>query len=97
MIPLNVRNDGNIPELAPEDVIEVPCVVGAHGLRPRHAGPLPPQVRDLVSGSRHYERLTIDAAESHAARRARGRPGQQPLVPSREPRSDLCAICGSPG
>ena len=48
VIPLNVRNDGNIPELSTDDVIEVPCEVGAQRPRPRPVGALPPQVRDLV-------------------------------------------------
>ena len=31
IIPLNVENRGNLPELEPADVVEVPCVVNANG------------------------------------------------------------------
>jgi 6-phospho-beta-glucosidase len=84
VIPLNVRNDGNIPDLAPDDVIEVPCEVGAGGLRPRLAGALPAQVRDLVVQVKHYERLTIDAAVTMAPDALVDALAANPLVPSRD-------------
>jgi 6-phospho-beta-glucosidase len=84
VIPLNVRNDGNIPDLAPDDVIEVPCAVGASGLRPREAGALPAQVRDLVVTVKRYERRTIEAAETMQAGALVDALASNPLVPSRD-------------
>jgi 6-phospho-beta-glucosidase len=84
VIPLNVRNDGNIPELAPDDVIEVPCEVGASGPRPRPAGSLPPQVRHLVVEVKRYERLTIDAAGTMQHDALVDALSSNPLVSSRE-------------
>src|SRR5262245_18692055 len=37
IIPLNVANRGNLPELEDDDVVEVPCVVNANGPLPLHA------------------------------------------------------------
>jgi 6-phospho-beta-glucosidase len=84
IIPLNVLNDGNIPELAPDDVIEVPCEVRAGGLRPRGVGPLPSQVRDLVLEVKQYERLTIGGAETMANDALVDALAANPLVPSRD-------------
>ena len=61
IIPLNVLNRGNIPDLADDDVIEVPCVVNGNGPHPLHAGALPGQVRALITTVKAYERATIDA------------------------------------
>ena len=63
-LPLNVANDGNIPELEADDVIEPPCSVGKDGPLARHVGTLPAAVRDLVVRVKAYERATIDATFS---------------------------------
>lgn len=84
VIPLNVSNDGNIPELAADDVIEVPCAVGAGEFRPRHVGALPPQVRDLVVDVKGYERHTIAAAETMTQDALVDALASHPLVPSRD-------------
>ncbi len=81
IIPLNVENRGNLPELAGDDVIEIPCVVNANGALPLHSGPVPPAVRDLLVQVKEYERLTVEAAltrDSAVAQRALAR---NPLVP----------------
>jgi 6-phospho-beta-glucosidase len=84
VIPLNVPNDGNIPELADDDIIEVPCAVGRTGPRPRPVGSLPPQVRELVLRVRRYERRTIEAAHDGRRERRVEALALNPLVPSRE-------------
>jgi 6-phospho-beta-glucosidase len=89
VIPLNVRNDGNIPELSPDDVIEVPCAVGASGLLPRQVGALPAQVRDLVVEVKAYERNTIAAAEAMTKDALVDALASNPLVPSRDLASTL--------
>ena len=81
IVPLNVANRGNLPELEDDDVIEVPCVVNSNGAQPLHAGPLPTQVRDLVVQVKDYERLTVDAALSGERRTAERALARNPLVP----------------
>jgi 6-phospho-beta-glucosidase len=83
VIPLNVRNDGNIPDLAADDVVEVPCAVGAGGPRALGAGRLPPRVRDLVVRVKDYERHTIAAAETTSRDARINALAHNPLVPSR--------------
>jgi 6-phospho-beta-glucosidase len=82
VIPLNVPNDGNLPELEPDDVIEVPCVVTANGPRALHAGASPPQVRELLAQVKAYERQTVAAALSGDRRAARDALALNPLVSS---------------
>jgi 6-phospho-beta-glucosidase len=64
VIPLNVPNAGNIPDLANDDVIEAPCVVNSNGPQALHVGPLPAQVRDLVVQVKAFERATIAAVRA---------------------------------
>ena len=61
-IVLNVRNEGSIPELKHDDVVEVRCSVDSTGVRPLSAGPLPDTVRGLVLAVKGYERTLIRAA-----------------------------------
>ena len=60
-VVLNVANRGVLKELAPDDVIEVPCMVDRSGISPRTA-PLPEPVRGLTLAVKTFERLTIKAA-----------------------------------
>ncbi|MDH4065636.1 MAG: 6-phospho-beta-glucosidase [Acidobacteriota bacterium] len=84
VIPLNVPNMGNIPELGDDDVVEVPCVVSANGPRALHVGALPPQVRDLVVRVKGYERATISAVFAGTRDALVDALALNPLVPSRE-------------
>lgn len=67
LIPLNVSNRGNVPELQAEDVVEVPCVVDSNGTHPVHVGALPDKVRSLVVRMKDYERRTVEAALGRAS------------------------------
>jgi 6-phospho-beta-glucosidase len=96
VVPLNVPNAGNIPELEADDVIEAPCVVGRHGLRPLAVGSVPAQVRDLVMQVKTYERKTIDAAETMNADSLTDALAHNPLVPSRATASALLARLSLP-
>jgi 6-phospho-beta-glucosidase len=82
IIPLNVPNAGNIPELEPDDVIEVPCSVGANGPRALHVGALPGAIRALTLRVKHYERLTIGAALSRTHGDLVDALASNPLVPT---------------
>jgi 6-phospho-beta-glucosidase len=83
IIPLNVPNRGNIPELADDDVIEAPSVVNGNGPQPLHVGALPEQVRDLVIRVKAYERATIDAVRAGTRVALVDALALNPLVPTR--------------
>jgi 6-phospho-beta-glucosidase len=65
-VVLNVLNRGTISELAPEDVIEVPCMVDRAGPQAAVIGSLPEAVRGLTVAVKTYERLAIRAAMQRA-------------------------------
>jgi 6-phospho-beta-glucosidase len=84
IIPLNVRNASTLPDLDADDVVEVPCAVGANGARPLSAGSVPDRVRDLLLRVREYERLTVRAATSRTHADAIDALAANPLVGDRE-------------
>ncbi len=59
---VNVRNNGALPFLDDEAVVEVAAHVGAHGLAPVDVPPLDPTQRGLVAHVSAYEELALDAA-----------------------------------
>jgi 6-phospho-beta-glucosidase len=61
VIPLDVPNRGNLPFLAMDDIIEVPCVVDRHGPRALHIAPVPAHCEELITRVKTYERATIAA------------------------------------
>lgn len=65
-VVLNVVNRGAIPDLAADDVVEVPCLVNRFGPSPVAAGPLPETVRGLMISVKAAERLAIEAAVSRS-------------------------------
>lgn len=69
-IVLNLPNGGSVSELAPEDVVEMPCTVDRSGFRCATFGTLPEAVRGLVFSVKAYERLAIRAAVEHSVRLA---------------------------
>lgn len=83
IIPLNVDNDGNLPDLAADDVVEVPCVVNRNGALAIHSGPVPDRVRDLLVKVKAYERRTVEAALARDRGAAREALALNPLVPDR--------------
>ena len=59
---VNVRNNGTLPFLPDEAVIETPAVISASGAAPVTAAPLSPLMRGLVAHMSAYEDLALDAA-----------------------------------
>jgi 6-phospho-beta-glucosidase len=59
---VDVRNEGTIPELPADAVIEVPCHVGRDGATPAPVPSLPRVQSGLASHVAAYERLTAEAA-----------------------------------
>ena len=59
---VNVRNDGALPFLPDDHVIEVPARVSGAGLDVLPIEPLDDDIRGLISAVAGYERLALDAA-----------------------------------
>ncbi len=79
---VNVLNQGALPDLPPQSVVEVPAVVGATGAKPLICGHLPPIIRGLLVAVDAYEELTIQAAVSGDEDAAQLALLSHPLVPS---------------
>jgi 6-phospho-beta-glucosidase len=77
---VNLRNDGVLPFLPDDHVIEVPAVVGASGVAALPAAPLPDDVAGLISHVAAYERLALDAAIHGGRDRVRRAMLAHPLV-----------------
>lgn len=59
---VNIINDGTLPFLPDDHVIEVPAAVLAAGLAAEPVDPLPADMVGLISHVAEYERLALDAA-----------------------------------
>jgi 6-phospho-beta-glucosidase len=79
---LNVANRSTLPFLDEHAVVEVPCVVGASGIRPLAVGPVPDHARALIDTVKAVERTTIEAALTGSTALAVKALALHPLVPS---------------
>lgn len=79
---LNVRNGSAVPGVPAEGVVEVPCVVGADGVRPLATEPLEGHMLGLVQQVKSVEQLTIAAAVSGSKALALKAFALHPLVDS---------------
>jgi 6-phospho-beta-glucosidase len=61
---VDVRNNGTIPELPADTVIEVPARVRAGGAEPLPVPALPPHQAGLIAHTAAYESLAAEAAVS---------------------------------
>jgi 6-phospho-beta-glucosidase len=61
---VDVRNDGAIPNLPAEAVVELPARIGRDGARPLPTSPLAPEMLGLVQHMKAYEALPVEAALS---------------------------------
>jgi 6-phospho-beta-glucosidase len=59
---VNVRNNGALPDLPNDVVVEVPCTVDRLGAHPHMHAPLAAVMHGLTSHVKAYEQLTIRAA-----------------------------------
>jgi 6-phospho-beta-glucosidase len=59
---VNLRNDGTLPFLPYDHVIEVPARVSTAGVEALPIAPLDDDIRGLISAVAGYERLALDAA-----------------------------------
>jgi 6-phospho-beta-glucosidase len=79
---VNTRNQGAIPEMQHDVVVEVPCRITASGAAPQKCAPMPAEIRGLVQAVKAYEELTVEAAVSGDRRAALQALMTHPLVPS---------------
>lgn len=79
-----VRNNGAIADLPDNVSVEVPCVVGAHGVTPLHMGRLPETIRALCQHAKAWESWTVQAGVSGRRSDAVMAMMVNPLVPSFE-------------
>ncbi|EFL37890.1 6-phospho-beta-glucosidase [Streptomyces griseoflavus Tu4000] len=79
---LNVRNRGTLAALDGDAVIEVPCLVDAHGAHPVAVDPLPGHATGLVCAVKAVEREVLDAARSGSRTTAVKAFALHPLVDS---------------
>ena len=61
---INIPNRGYISNLPEGAVVEVPALIGAHGVNALHVGALPPGIGGLVSAIVHEQELAVEAALS---------------------------------
>ena len=59
---VDVRNDGALPELPDDSVVEIPANIGREGAEVHALDPLAPEMLGLVQQMKAYERLTVEAA-----------------------------------
>ena len=59
---VDVRNDGAIPDLPDDAVVEIPARIDREGAAPLPLDPLPPEFLGLVQAAKAYERLAARAA-----------------------------------
>jgi 6-phospho-beta-glucosidase len=88
---LNVRNDGTVPALAPDAVIETVCQVDSDGAVPLPASPLSDHELGLMSTMRSCERAIASAALTGSAADALRAFALHPLVGSLEAARTLSA------
>ena len=59
---VDIRNDGALPDLPDDAVVEIPAAIGADGAKAERLAPLAPEMLGLVQQLKAYERLTVKAA-----------------------------------
>ena len=75
-----MRNNGTLPFLDDDAVIEVSANVGGSGIEPLPQAPLPPALRGLIAHVSAYEELAIDAAIHGGRERVFGALLAHPLI-----------------
>jgi 6-phospho-beta-glucosidase len=78
---VDVRNDGALPDMPPDAVVEIPARIDRDGAHPLPLAPLAPEMRGLVQEMKAFEQLTIAAAMSGDRRVALKALMANPLVP----------------
>lgn len=80
-LAVNLPNEGKIPNLPPEAVVEVPAVAGAAGITGLAVGPLPEAIAAVLTARVQQQELTVRAALSGRRAQAIQALALDPLVP----------------
>ena len=83
-LAVNVRNDGLIPNLPREAVVEAPGLVDGRGVQGVAIGPLPEGIANILGARAHQQELMVDAALAGDRTLALQALLADPLVPSVE-------------
>ena len=83
-LAVNVRNDGLIPNLFQEAVVEVPGLIDGRGVHGVAVGPLPEGIAGILAARARQQELTVDAALTGDRALALQALLADPLVPSVE-------------
>jgi 6-phospho-beta-glucosidase len=67
---VDMRNDGALPDLPDDAVVEIPARIDRDGAHAAPLAPLAPEMRGLVQAAKAYEELTVEAALSGDRRTA---------------------------
>ena len=86
---VNTANQGAVPDLSRQDVVEVRCWIGAEGARPLVTEEMPPEIRGLVQVVKAYEELAAKAGAEGDERAALQALLAHPLVPTFQVARDL--------
>jgi len=86
---VDVRNDGALPDLPANAVVEIPARIDRDGAHPLPLAPLAPEMRGLVEEVKGFETLAVDAARSGERRTALRALIANPLVRGRSDPSEL--------
>ena len=84
VIPLNVANNGTLPFLENDDIIETPCRVVDTGPQPRPVADVPEVAQTLIWRVKSYERATIKAARTMDREQLTEALALNPLEPSHD-------------
>ena len=79
---VNTRNNGAIPDLPDDVVVEVPAVIGAQGAEPLPVRTMPAEIGGLVQAVKAYEVLTTAAGAEGDHQKALQALLAHPLTPS---------------
>jgi alpha-galactosidase len=83
-LAVNVRNDGLIPNLPPDAVVEVPGIADGRGVHGIAVGALPEGIAGILAARARQQELTVDAALTGDRALALQALLVDPLVPSVE-------------
>jgi 6-phospho-beta-glucosidase len=61
---VDVRNDGALPDLPADAIVEIPSRIDRDGAHPLPLSPLAAEQRDLVQAAKAYEMLAVEAART---------------------------------
>jgi 6-phospho-beta-glucosidase len=86
---VDVRNEGTLPGLADDDVVEVPARIDSGRIAPLPQPPLAPELLGLVQHVAAYERLTAEAAVTRDPVTAKKALLTHPLIAQYELSEDL--------